>query len=179
MTNIMVDLETMSTRPNAAIVAIGAVRFDVAGIGDQFYTKIKLSSSVSLGDHVDPDTVVWWLSQSDAARAELVGASALLSEALAQFASWSEFPKDGPCNIQVWGNGANFDNVILAEAYRAAGWEKTPWPFWMDRCYRTVAAMFPNSPRPKSGVAHNALDDAVNQAKHLVSLNDSNNSLGL
>ena len=42
MKQLMVDLETLSTRPDAAIIAIGAVYFDkVTGeTGDEFYCTI-------------------------------------------------------------------------------------------------------------------------------------------
>lgn len=75
-------------------------------------------------------------------------------------------PRD---EIRVWGNGAAFDNVILASAYRrvTAG---TPWQYWNDRCYRTVKALHPDVPMQRTGDHHNALDDAISQAHQLIAM---------
>jgi exodeoxyribonuclease VIII len=57
MQDIMLDLETMATTRDAAIVAIGAVEFDAASglIGDRFYVPVDLVSSVSAGGRIDAD----------------------------------------------------------------------------------------------------------------------------
>ena len=67
----------------------------------------------------------------------------------------------------MWGNGAAFDNVILAVAYKRA-WLPVPWSYKNDRCYRTVAALAPEVARPEVGERHNAADDAEAQARHLI-----------
>lgn len=67
----------------------------------------------------------------------------------------------------LWGNGSDFDNVILASAYRSCNLE-VPWKFWNNRCYRTVKALRPDIKIHRSGTYHNALDDAVSQAEHLM-----------
>jgi len=72
-----------------------------------------------------------------------------------------------PAGATLWGNGSTFDNVILSNAYRAIG-VKQPWDFWNDRCYRTLKSLYPHVKLERSGVAHNALDDAKSQAMHAV-----------
>ena len=60
MIQVMLDLETMSVRSNAAIASIGAVKFEVgSGIVDQFYRTVDLRTCKAVGLHVDPETVVW------------------------------------------------------------------------------------------------------------------------
>jgi hypothetical protein len=168
MLDVMVDLETMGTGPNAAITAIGAVEFDTTSgtLGRTFYNVVDLASAVEQGGQIDASTVMWWLRQSDEARAALGKDAISLPHALQQFAEWI-----APCGpgVRVWGNGASFDNVVLGSAYRNAGWPQ-PWKFWNDRCYRTVKAMYPNILMERSGTHHNALDDAVSQAKHLLAM---------
>ena len=68
--------------------------------------------------------------------------------------------------MPVWGNGATFDNVILSNAYKAAGMEQ-PWKFWDDRCYRTVKGLLPDIKIERLGTHHNAVYDAMSQARHL------------
>ena len=46
MNDVMVDLETLSTKPNAAIVSIGAVFFDpkTGELGDTYYQVIDIET---------------------------------------------------------------------------------------------------------------------------------------
>ena len=49
MLDVMLDLETMGTQPDAAIVAIGAVEFDLeaAQLGRRFYQPVTLDSAAN------------------------------------------------------------------------------------------------------------------------------------
>lgn len=163
--NVMVDLETLGTANNSVIISMGAVAFDNEGNTlSTFYRRIDPQSCVDAGLKVDVSTVMWWMKQSDAARAAFNEKGVPLQIALEEFYLW--FPEDA-C---LWGNGATFDNVLLTNAYKALGM-KTPWPYWGDRCYRTVKALYPEiAAGPFEGAAHNALDDARHQTKHLLKI---------
>lgn len=172
MRDVMIDLETMGNTPQAAIVAIGAVAFSIEDgqLGETFYTTVDLANAVASGGVMDAGTVLWWLKQSDAARAELTrpNAALRLDTALFDFNRWMSHVCD--CNdVRVWGNGAAFDCVILASAYRATG-INLPWNFWNERCYRTVKALHPDIKLERTGTHHNALDDAKSQAAHLLAM---------
>lgn len=166
--HIMIDLETMGTRPNAPIVSIGAVAFDAGGVHRAFYANVDLGSAVNSGAEIAPSTVEWWLGQSDEARAALLAKDDEYSlvGALTEFSKWAHLDRISG----VWGNGASFDNVILSESYNRAA-VPCPWPFWQDRCYRTVKNMYPGVEMVRSGTHHNALDDARTQAEHLIAIN--------
>lgn len=164
--HIMVDLETMGTRPDAPITAIGAVAFAEDGIIDTFYRVVDLKSSVDAGATIDPGTVMWWMEQSDEARSALAEPGMSIREALVEFAGFTgDFLEAG-----VWGNGASFDNVILSEAYKRIGMD-APWPFWKDKCYRTVKGIWKDIKLDRVGTHHNALNDAESQAEHLIAIN--------
>jgi inhibitor of KinA sporulation pathway (predicted exonuclease) len=109
--------------------------------------------------------MLWWMKQSEAARKEIVEASSDLDETLEEFTQWL------PTDSKVWGNGADFDNVILSAAYQKVG-QTLPWKFWNNRCFRTVRSLC-NVPYKFEGTAHNALDDAKNQALHLIQIMDA------
>jgi len=161
--HIMVDLETMGNGNNSAIIAIGAVRFNEGGLGQTFYRAVDLQSSVDAGLEMDPSTVLWWLKQSEEARAEFITPGMALPLVLQELRAWML------SDPVVWGNGATFDNVILANAYRRCAME-VPWAFWNDKCYRTAKGMFPQVRMIRSGVQHNALADAMQQATHLIEI---------
>ena len=170
--HIMIDLETMGTRPDAPIIAIGAVAFDAEGIRKKFYRVVDLDSAVAGGAVIEPGTVMWWLTQSDDARAALTNdITEPLNDVLGAFHEFVAALPGGPGGVRgVWGNGATFDNVILSETYARAGIER-PWPFWKDKCYRTIKGMYPDVALVRTGTHHNALDDVRTQAEHLVAIN--------
>lgn len=176
-TEVMLDLETMGNGPDAAIVAIGAVAFDIetCNIAPRgFYERIDLASSVEAGGVMDVSTVTWWLDQSQAARDEITRNDIdriHIDTALARFTAWLDInTADTP---RVWGNGAAFDNVILRSAYGRCG-RAAPWPHWNDRCYRTIKGLYGSNIKiERHGTHHHAYADAEAQAVHLLRMLNS------
>ncbi|HHB7425325.1 3'-5' exoribonuclease domain-containing protein [Klebsiella pneumoniae] len=174
--HVMVDLETMGKKHNASIVAIGAVVFDPAtgSIGESFYKVVCLESSVNWGAVIDPSTVIWWLKQSSEARSAIVNDDAIpLLDALLQFREFvSDNVAGGSKKAQVWGNGASFDNSILRSSYDCIA-EDYPWEYWNDRDVRTMVELGqaigfdPKTTIPFEGDRHNALADAIHQARYV------------
>lgn len=174
-TNIMIDLETMDTAPTAAIVAIGAVVFDptsgTVDVNSAFYRTVELQSCIDHGLTVSGSAVRWWLRQSQDARQSILTEQAHIHTALNDLSRWIIERCDGDTDrAVVWGNGSDFDNVILTNAYRALGFSGRPWGNYNDRCYRTLKNLRPDIEMVRTGTHHNALDDAISQAEHAVRL---------
>jgi len=163
-TKIMIDLETFGTKPGSVIVSLGAVKFDDRKILEEFYERIDAESCTKLGLKINPATVMFWLTQPDEPRNEICKPGKPLQEVLLNFTQWV-----GTEDLEVWGNGATFDNVLLSCAYDVAGLNR-PWKYSGDRCYRTVKNLYPEIEMEREGVLHNALDDARDQAKHLIKI---------
>lgn len=172
----VVDIETMGTGGNTAIVAIGACMVDPdttgrAGMNGQFYRAVTLESSLKAGLKVTASTINWWLTQSDAARQALLANNAsTLPDALVAFA---EFYRLQGADYLV-GNDPSFDNAILADAYAAVGLRQ-PWKYHNNRCLRTFKGLVNGIDIPEVGVAfqgteHNALHDAVHEADELAAI---------
>lgn len=164
----MVDLETLSTHSNAIILSIGAVAFDKdEGILDQFYVNIDADDCTNLGLHQEQATVDWWAQQDQAVWDALCVDAKPLYEALKAF---SEFWRKNDCKY-IWGNGADFDNVILKSAYNALDCDPPFSPF-AGRCYRTIKKCHAAPEKDlRVGDHHNALDDALTQTFHLLKIN--------
>lgn len=159
--HVMLDLETVDTAPTAAIIAIGAVCFAGPNRGRKFYAVIDMQSSLDAGLTTTEDTIEWWGRQSDEARKIFTDPKRVdLVTGLKAFASYID------PHAKLWGDGAAFDNAILANAYRVTGVDQ-PWKFYNDRCYRTIKAGI-NAEVVRKGTHHNALDDAITQAHHLI-----------
>lgn len=167
LNHCMVDIETTGTRPGYAVLSIAAVPFDAGIVSrreDCFYERIDLVSCLDLGLFIDNSTMRWWETQSDAARAEAFGGTALLGDVLQNLSDYLACRKK---DIQLWGNGATFDLPMLEAAYAAASLP-VPWTYKQARCYRTLNALAPAWTMPQAMAAdakHNALEDALFQAQ--------------
>ena len=180
MKHIEIDLETLGTVPGSVILSIGAVVFDpdkpnTHCLGEEFYCVVGRANSELRGLTVDQSTVDWWKKQSPEARQVLTDTEDperydLLAEALIML---SEFITRGTTskNVKVWSNGANFDQPLLAVAYHKCG-IPLPWEYWNGMCHRTIKSICPSAKalEPPKVCAHNALEDAKWQAKHLVAM---------
>ncbi len=175
--HVMVDLETLGRRAGCKVLSIGAVVFGPSGLGAEFYSRILRAEQGDL--HEDPDTIQWWAGQKEGAKAELFGSDegkVLLAQSLKDFNTWLEHlaPRDNRGNLElaVWGNGADFDNAILQSCFAATD-QTQAWPFFNNRCYRTLKGLAPAVKLSRQGTYHNALDDAKSQAEHAVRILDA------
>ena len=158
----MIDLETLGTKPNSAILSIGAVAFDENGIHDEFYANVDLSSSIVHGFDIDADTVYWWLKQDSKAGSILEKDKIHIGSALKNL---SEFIKSFKPS-EMWANSPSFDLVMLKNAFHKMGVDEC-WGFWIERDFRTFLSLT-GAERAFPSVAHDALEDAKAQARTLV-----------
>ena len=149
-TDVMSDLETLSTRANAAWLTIGAIKFDPFGditltFGgryptleemqanlDCFYQRVDYADMKPKGFHVDQGTVDWWMKQKEEVRAEAFNPAdrMKIEQVLDEYYLWfgnAEKP---------WSHGANFDNKLIEDACSIMG-RKPPFFFTEGRCTRT------------------------------------------
>ncbi|HFT0866042.1 TPA: 3'-5' exoribonuclease [Escherichia coli] len=168
--HLMIDLETMGKNPDAPIIAIGAIFFDpqTGDMGPEFSKTIDLDTA---GGVIDRDVIKWWLKQSREAQSAIMTDEIPLDDALLQLREFID-ENSGEFFVQVWGNGANFDNVILRRSYERQG-IPCPWRYCNDRDVRTIVELGKaidfdaRTAIPFEGERHNALDDARYQAKYV------------
>ena len=131
-------------------------------------------SSVQLAGLVDAYAGSMRMS-GDAARKAVAYGGEPLDLVLTEFSSWIA----QTCrreDVRPWGNGASFDLTIVGSAYKRLGLQ-TPWRFTNERCFRTIRNQHPTveyDTDEKGTGAHNALIDAVFQAKHLFAIKNRN-----
>lgn len=166
----MLDVECAGTTRSAALMAIGAAFFDLHTyeIGPTFIVPVHVATSVDIGMVIEPAAFIWWLRQSDEARA---GVSYSLLEIHTALDLLSAFCAEN-CrkqDVRVWGNSSAFDMSIMNFAYDKCGREM-PWNFGKESCFRTVRNMNSHieyDPAARASTHHNALDDVVFQIEHL------------
>jgi hypothetical protein len=193
-TDIMLDLETLGTGNNAAIIQIGAVAFNADGKNDPlwanspdtlarlrqgFRVNVDLAESRHPGV-IDASNVEWWLQQSPEARASITKAEGRLElgAALEAFVRWlCTIAGTNFRALRMWSNGPTFDEVILRAAFTRYGMTM-PLYFRGSRCCRTMVEMAELHGWNREVVAaltctditkHDALSDAVFQARGVVS----------
>ena len=163
--DVMIDLETLDVLPTATILTIGAVKFDPFGDEandpkmEKFYLKVDVDSCDRIGATVSQSTLDWWAKQSPEAQADAFDPTNRIpvEDALAQLYKFCWGGK------RVWSHGVGFDLIILEWYFRKIG-KAIPWSFWEMRDTRTLFDIGIN-PNRATVTAHNALADAVDQAK--------------
>lgn len=162
---IVVDLETLSARPNSCIVSIGAVAFTLQdGITEEFFINVDPVTCKELGLHISKDTIQWWSEQSKEAIQSWQKDPVSLQEAMDKFRIFY-----GNKSVPIWGNGSSFDITILESAIFALGEKDTPWKFWDIYDMRTLTNILGRR-LEKTGINHNALHDAIAEAKLLIDM---------
>lgn len=168
MTDVIIDLETLSTRPHAVILVLAGIKFnrndDIPPLEkmDTFYRRIEISSCTDIYLHTDSKTVKWWEEQKEDVREEAFRKERFpLHTVLAEFTAWFGSSR------YIWGHGASFDPVILSEAYIRSGLE-APWKFWDIRDTRTLYDISGVSPGSfPNDHPHNALYDCYSEVQAL------------
>lgn len=170
--DIMIDIETAGTLKNSAIMAIAAVKFDIATgeVFEDFYVNVDLQSCIDSGMEVDGGAIYFWMGERDKvkqpARDVLFEDRKQLSEALVLL---NGFVSPHP-NANIWQH-SNFDAPILEDAYTR---NKTnyPWKFYNTRDIRTLMGLCPYQISqtckaiPTNENAHDALADCLYQIKY-------------
>lgn len=162
MSDIMIDIETLGTRPGCVILTLGAVKFNPFSLdapGPGLYVRPDVDEQIAKGREVQEDTMLWWMQQAEDVREEALGEDGRITVE-EMYRQLNRFLV-GSNNI--WCQGPAFDMVIIENLYRQYGWP-TPWQFWQIRDSRTLFGVH-GDPRVKGKVGlHNALEDCVSQA---------------
>lgn len=163
-----IDMETLSTEHNAALLSIGAVicDFNTGQQVDTFYANITPESSIAAGLDVSESTKAWWAKQGQAAQDVLSVNQRPLRDVLVDFAKWLA----GHGVQYAIGNGPRADNQWLESACKAVGMQ-SPIKYWGDLDMRTLTFIgthilgLDHWHNTFKGVKHNALHDAINEAE--------------
>ena len=180
MIDVFCDLETFGKGADAMIVSIGLISYDLRegrSINGQEWF-IDPETALAGGATMDPSTVLWWMGQDDRAREPLV--NVLKNHALPEYAVLqhvTNYMNALPSETILWGMGPSFDCAKLTAAFNRNG-QKQPWKYSAENCVRTVRRIASNNPDCpqwdtfiREGVYHNAIDDALHQARYVAAVN--------
>lgn len=166
----MIDLETLGTGNDACVVSIGACSFDLekGEILNTFYMILEVQDQLDKGRVIQADTLKWWFDQSDAAKKVFNEKAKSPAMVLNTLAGWLKQVSPETKSLKVWGNGSTFDISIMEDMYKGYN-IKRPWGYSGVMDLRTFRRFVANNEKIQNvGVAHNALDDAISQAKFVI-----------
>jgi 3' exoribonuclease, RNase T-like len=155
--DLMIDIETVGTGPEACILTIAAQAFDPFARGyynQHYYARIDIESQE--GRNIEQGTIDWWATQPPAAREEAFAEENRIS--LKQ--SLEELGRLVWHSKRIWANGPTFDMNILEHAYKSYN-IPLPWKFYVVRDARTVYGLCPGL--NKYPASHHALEDCRRQ----------------
>lgn len=169
MYDIMLDLETLGTDTDAVVTSIGAVKFnrETFEIVAHFKENLNIEEQEEVARAISGRTVLWWMKQPQETALRMTENPVHVDAALMAFVRLV-----GDDTKSIWGNGSDFDNMILGSLYEDFGIRK-PWSYSQNRCFRTLKREFPVEPPTREGVHHDALDDAVYQLAWLKKIKES------
>ena len=159
--HLMIDLETIATTPNAAVLTIGACLFDPRStdVHSTFYERIKLESQESYGRVINDETLAWWSQQDKQIQEDAFGEG---DDRIDLKDAMKKLYQFGLGTSNVWSHGSIFDVVIIEDICRSFQ-QAVPWKFWEVRDTRTLFDLAKVDVRIEG--KHNALTDAVAQSK--------------
>jgi hypothetical protein len=155
--DLMIDIETVGTGPEACILTIAAQAFDPFSRGyynQQYYARVDIDSQPNR--NIEQGTIDWWATQPPAAKDEAFNPNGRipLSQALHELGKliWR--------SNRIWANGPTFDMNILEHAYKSHDLA-LPWKYYVVRDARTVYGLCPDL--KKYPASHHALEDCRRQ----------------
>ncbi|WP_319557941.1 3'-5' exonuclease [Thiomicrorhabdus sp.] len=171
LNHLMIDIETLSTRPNGVIVSIGAVFFNLEDgrySSHHFNEQICPALSQQDGFVTDQSTLDWWQKQSQQAKDLSLMGESKPQEVLVHFDDWIR--NHAPCemsDLTVWANSPSFDLVMLKHHFERYNMTP-PWRYFNERDVRSYSQVLSD---PKlhannqyaAGIKHTALDDCISQ----------------
>lgn len=166
---ITFDLETLGNTSNAPIVQIGAVVFDIDGnIVNEISLKCDVETIPPNRFNTDYSTIKWWLQQmvNNKNLIEVFKGELDFYDMISQFSDWVKTMMKIHKDLTFWSH-ATFDPPILNNNFKNMG-IKNPIPFRSQRDIRTLTHIAGHiDVKGVRGDAHNALDDAIFQAKYI------------
>tara|TARA_R110002167_G_C12707228_1_gene655138 strand:- start:32023 stop:32577 length:555 start_codon:yes stop_codon:yes gene_type:complete len=176
MKHVMIDIETMASSKDAAVISIGLAEFNpITGeIVSTLEVRNTLKAQRELGRRFDPATVEWWLTQSKPAQMALLAKPRY--DDPAKMMKEVDTYLNGICSSQwdlaLWAKGPSFDLTICRDLAEMC---EVRWKghFSREYCVRTMlmiakANQWDDILAMEPTIAHGALSDAEHQARQVM-----------
>lgn len=158
-TDVMLDIETLSVRPNAQVLSISAVGFFPFDKKPDFSTYPSIDMILEMDEQdkrdIQEDTVRWWNYREPEVIAKIFAEDGRtpLDEALDTLTKfcWQR--------ERIWCQGPTLDITVLTHLFEERG-KGAPWAYHTVRDSRTLLDLTPVEQPP---VTHDSLQDCFRQ----------------
>ena len=116
LVNVMVDIETLSLQPSAAVLAVAAVAFNMENgtIGEHFFATLDVVPQLLKGRSMEETTVYFWHNLPEKDKEWLTEKDKELSPDNALWGLLGFLQRVGEgASLQLWAQGSDFDFPIL------------------------------------------------------------------
>lgn len=127
--DLMVDIETLGTKPGCVVLSAAGVWFDrdFPTTYVAFNDTYAIQDMLECGLEIDPPTAKWWFEQDGfRAMAKRMEVTTSLADSRMKIREALER------SARIWACGPDFDPPILSRALQL------DWPFWKNRDVRTM-----------------------------------------
>lgn len=165
MNHLMIDFETLDTKPTAVVLSLGVVLFNKHNILASAKFDFEIAGQMANGRTISPDTIMWWLNQKTGRN--FVTPTEHYTTTLGKLIHWIQTMRQAHGDFdQVWANDPGFDCAILENLIPLS----IPYQFWQTRSMRTFIQYVGNGVKVQrtEGMHHDALVDALDQAKYIM-----------
>jgi hypothetical protein len=177
--DLMIDFETLGQDPSTVVISLGAVFFDAETekLGPTFYGAFEVDEQIKRGRSITGSTLKWWMGQSGAAKKVFNEKAEDPKQVLELFSKWV-LAQATISKVKPWGNGSTFDISIIEDMFRMYN-VKCPWLYYNVFDLRTFKRYVARGAKVEvaEGTAHNALDDAIAQAKYVIEYSKLNQEM--
>lgn len=181
MKRIMIDLETLSTFPNAAVIAIALAMWDDKAPKEIRARAWFIDPDFSIG-HSNPETRDWWNEQDPQVRKRVFGGNETPRDVFQSVNLFVNGFVSSDEEVRVYADPATFDFPILQSQYQALGLP-FPWSWRNQRCLRTMKKELADNTgieieEVASAIPHDPMPDALAQVQELQTILQVYKSLG-
>lgn len=165
MNHLMIDFETLDTKPTSVVLSLGLVLFNKYNILASNYFEFEIAGQIENKRTMSADTIMWWLNQTNGRK--FTPPAEHYSTTLGKIIYWIEtvYQSHGKAE-NIWANDPDFDCAILEDLIPLS----IPYKYYHKRSLRTFVQYVGNNvkvPRTE-GQHHNALIDALDQTRYVM-----------
>lgn len=179
--HLMIDIETMGTQINAAVLSIAAVQFYPVSTEeeseqvekDRFYEKIDPVCYKNTRNcfSMDVETIKWWTKQKTEVMQEAWSGTNNIEKVINDLLLWINSKCSNKRDLRVWSHGKEFDLPILENVIRFVG-QNVPWSMINTRDTRTIydipiLRVFPEFIDGDEFPPHHPVGDCLSQIRAL------------
>lgn len=163
--HIIIDIETLGRRNNAAITQVGIIPTDKNfNALDQYLIQIDPNVWNTCDRTFTGETLLWWMKQTNTPVSKFPTQIANSYKDLVEKINYV-FKRYNTEDSIVWTKGS-MDLFCLKDLYEYFNMD-IPWKFWQPRDIRTVKEIMKDWKICKNTNIHNALEDAFIESKEL------------